>query len=335
MKAFVTGATGFVGSHLVEALLERGDDVTTLVRSPAKAQRVFPNKKPRLFPGSLSDPSALRTACVGADVVFHLAGLTAARDRPQFLEVNESGTRAVVEAIQDAAPSLQRYVQVSSLAAAGPSRRGHPLTEHDQAQPISDYGVSKLAGEEIVRASGLPWTIVRPPAVYGPRDVELRRVFSFARFGVRVVFGDGRQELSLIHVADLVSALFQAALTTDPGNTYFTCHEEIVTSKQFVKEVNAAGREMRRGEPVSASEFRFALGIPEWVARPALATTGFLAKLVGKPSVLPTDKVDEFYADAWTCSPAALEKDAGWKADITIAAGLRDTARWYRQQGLL
>jgi nucleoside-diphosphate-sugar epimerase len=92
---------------------------------------------------------------------------------------------------------------------------------------------------------------------------------------------------------------------------------------------------MRRGEPVSADEVRFALGIPEWVARPALATTGFLAKVIGKPSVLSTDKVDEFYAEAWSCSPAALERDTGWKADIPIAVGLRDTARWYRRQGLL
>ncbi len=335
MKAFVTGATGFVGSHLVEALLERGDDVTSLVRSPAKAQRVFTARKPRLFPGSLSDPLALRRACEGADVVFHLAGLTAARDRTQFLEVNESGTRGVVEAALDVAPGLQRFVQVSSLAAAGPTRRGHPLTEDAPPHPISDYGVSKLAGEEVVKASGLPWTIVRPPAIYGPRDVELRRVFSFARFGVRIVFGDGGQELSLIHITDLVAALIRAALATESGKTYFTCHREIVTSRQFVSEVNAAVREIRRGEPVAASKSRFALGIPEWFARPALATTGFLAKLVGKPSVLSTDKVDEFYADAWTCSPAALERDAGWKADIALAAGLRDTATWYRQNGLL
>lgn len=335
MKAFVTGATGFVGSHLVDALLERGDDVTSLVRSPAKAQRVFTARKPRLFPGSLNDPSALRTACKGVDVVFHLAGVTAARDRTQFLEVNESGTRAVVEAARDVAPNLERFVQVSSLAAAGPAQRGHPLTEDAPPHPISDYGVSKLASEEVVKASGLPWTILRPPAVYGPRDVELRRVFSFARFGIRVVFGDGGQELSLIHVTDLINGMIRAALGTGPGQTYFTCHSEVVTSKQFVSEVNAAVQELRKGKPVAASKSRFALGIPEWFARPALATTGFLAKLVGKPSVLSTDKVDEFYADAWTCSPAALERDAGWKADIPIAAGLRDTARWYRQQGLL
>jgi nucleoside-diphosphate-sugar epimerase len=335
VRAFVTGATGFVGSHLVEALIDRGDEVTSLVRSPAKAQRVFPAKKPRLFPGSLSDPAAVRTACQGADVVYHLAGLTAARNRTEFLTVNEGGTRAVVEAARDVAPNLKRFVQVSSLAAAGPTQRGRPLTEDAPSRPISDYGFSKLAGEQVVKAAGLPWTITRPPAVYGPRDVELRRVFSFARFGIRVVFGDGEQELSLIHVTDLVSALIHAATATEPGHTYFTAHPEIVTSRQFVAEVHAAVRAVRRGQPISASGSEFALGIPEWFARPALATTGFFAKLVGKPSVLSPDKLDEFYADAWSCSPAALEQDSGWQAKIPIAEGLKDTARWYRRQGLL
>lgn len=267
--------------------------------------------------------------------MFHLAGLTAARNRAEFFEVNEGGTKEVLKATRTVAPDLQRFVQVSSLSAAGPTQRGHALTEDAPAQPISEYGISKLAGEEAVRAAGLPWTIVRPPAVYGPRDAQLRRLFTFARFGVRVVFGDGGQELSLIHVRDLTDALIHAALETGPGGTYFACHPEILTSRQFTSEISAAVREVRCAEPAAASRTGFELNIPEWFTHPALLASGFFAKLVGKPSVLSPDKVAEFYADAWTCSPAALGHDTGWKANIAIAEGLRETAQWYRQNGYL
>jgi nucleoside-diphosphate-sugar epimerase len=335
VKVFVTGATGFVGSHLVEALLNRGDDVATLVRSPAKAQRVFPSKKPRLFPGSLRDPAALRAACEGADVVFHLAGLTAAGSRAEFLEVNEGGTKQVIEAARDVAPDLKRFTHVSSLSAAGPSQRGLALSEDAPARPISAYGMSKLAGEEAVREADLPWTIVRPPAVYGPRDVELRRVFTFARFGIRLVFGDGKQELSLVHVTDLVDALIHAVPETDPGRTYFVCHPELVTAKQLANEIGAVVQEVRTGKRAADGRTRFIVRIPKWFTRPTLAASGFLSKVLGKPSLLSTDKVDELYADAWTCSPAALQRDTGWRASIAIAEGLRDTAQWYRENGFL
>jgi nucleoside-diphosphate-sugar epimerase len=268
-------------------------------------------------------------------VVFHLAGLTAAGSRAEFLEVNEGGTKQVIDAARDAAPDLRRLTYVSSLSAAGPSQRGFTLTEDAPARPISAYGESKLAGEEVVREAELPWTIVRPPAVYGPRDVELRRVFTFARFGIRLVFGDGKQELSLIHVTDLVDALIHAVLETAPGKTYFTCHPEIVTAKQLAHEIGAAVREARTASRAADGRTRFLVRIPKWFTLPVLAASGFLSKVLGKPSLLSTDKVDELYADAWTCSPAALERDTGWRANIAIAEGLRDTAQWYRENGFL
>lgn len=334
MKSFVTGATGFVGSHLVEALLARGDHVTCLVRSQAKADRLFPTDKPAFVSGDLSDRAALCRACAEADLVFHLAGLTAARDRAEFFAVNEGGTRAVIDAVREAAPGIRRFLYVSSLAAAGPTARGRTLTEEAPPRPVSAYGASKLAGEVAAKTSGLPWAVVRPPAVYGPRDVELLRVFKLARLGVHIVLGDGNQELSFVHVTDLASALLRVAADGSDRATYFVCHPETVTSREFVGEVrravrHSAGKQQRApGRPLTVA-------VPAWIARPVLATSGALAKIVGRRTLLSADKANELLAEAWTCSPAAIERDTGWSATIPLATGLEDTAAWYRQHGWL
>jgi len=332
VRHFVTGATGFVGSHLTEALLARGDDVVALVRNLAKASRVFTERQPQIVQGDLDDPRALRRAVEGADVVHHVAGLTSARRDAEFLAVNRDGTRRVLEAVRDAAPGLRRFVHVSSVAASGPSRRGAPIDETAVPHPVSRYGESKLAGEEEVHRSGIPWTIVRPPAVYGPRDVELRRVFSFGKHGILPVFGDGRQELSLIHVTDLVSAQLAALDRGREEATYFACHPEVLTSEEFGIAITRAVQLALRGR---AADPRMVLRLPNAVARVALRINGAAARAVGRSTVLSGDKIPELLADAWTCSPAALERDTGWRARLTAAVGLAETAAWYRNAGWL
>jgi len=332
VRVLVTGATGFVGSHLVEALLARGDEVVGLIRNPAKAARVFTNQQPELVPGDLDDAAALRRAAEGADAVFHVAALTSARDRAEFFAVNVTGTRNVLDASREAAPGLHRVVFVSSIAAVGPSARGVPVDEHVVPRPVSDYGASKLAGEDAVHGSGLPWTVVRPPAVYGPRDVQLRRVFSFARWRVAPVFGDGRQELSLIHVDDLVSALLAALDRGRPDGTYFAAHPQVVTTREFVTTVGRAVDEVLHGR---ARDPRLVLRIPFGVARVALTLNGAAMHALGRSTVLSADKIRELLAEGWTCSAAALERDTGWRAEIAAGEGLRRTAAWYRDAGWL
>ena len=332
MRHFVTGATGFVGSHLTEALLARGDEVVALVRSPAKAARIFTDLQPQIVQGDLGDSDALRRAVHGADIVHHVAGLTSARRDPEFFAVNRDGTRRVLEAAREAAPGLRRIVHVSSVAASGPSPRGTPIDERAAPRPVSTYGASKLAGEEEVRRAGIPWTIVRPPAVYGPRDVELRRVFAFGKRGIVPVFGDGRQELSLIHVADLVSALLAACDRGHAEGTYFACHPEVLTSEEFAVRITRAVQLALTGK---AADPRLVVRVPDGVARVALWINGAAARAVGRSTVLSGDKIPELLAPAWTCSPAALERDTGWQARISAAEGLPQTAAWYRDTGWL
>ena len=183
------------------------------------------------------------------------------------------------------------------MAAGGPAQAGRPLRGDEPPAPVTAYGRSKLAGEEAVRSSSLPWSILRPPMVYGPRDAEVLKVFRLARFGIVPVFGDGTQELSAVYAPDLAEALVAAA--TSPrtvGRTYSVCHPEIFTSRAFVQAVGRAVNPGRQ-EPVRV------VPLPRWLAVGALTLTGTVARLARQATILTTDKANEFFQPAWTGDP--------------------------------
>ena len=321
MNAFVTGGTGFVGAHLVQALRARGDRVTCLVRSPAKAAALGWTDV-RLVRGDLDDGPALREACAGAEVIFHVAGRISARDATAFMHTNRDGTANLLDAASEHPPA--RLVLVSSLAAAGPTLPGRPLEETQAPAPVTPYGQSKLAAERSVSALPFPWTIVRPPTVYGEWDREVLRLFKLARMGVVPVFGDGSQELSVIYVGDLATALVAATAPAAARHMYYAAHPAVTTSRGLVRAIGrAVGREPR------------VLPLPAPLVRGLLWTIGSLAHLAGRATVLSADKAAEFLAPAWTCRPDALMRDTGWQPRIDLAAGLGRTADWYRREGWL
>ena len=322
MKALVTGATGFVGSHLAEALRARGDEVTALVRSPAKAAALGPLGV-RAIAGDLDDPASLARAVEGQDVVFHVAGLVAAGSEQEFLRCNRDGTASLVSAAARA--KVSRLVYVSSMAAGGPAPPGRPLTGTEPPNPVTAYGRSKLAGEAAVSSGRLPWVIVRPPTVYGPRDREVLKVFRMARWGVAPVFGDGSQQLSAVHGADLAQALIAAGTAAGTtGQVYYACHPEVVTSAEFVR---AVGRAMGRTVHL--------LPIPPSLGRGLLGVTELSARMTGRSTILTRDKANEFFQVAWTGDPDPLTRDSGWRAAHDLGSGLADTCRWYRSMGWL
>ena len=322
MKAFVTGGTGFVGAHLVQALRARGDQVTCLVRNAAKAQALGWTDV-RLVRGDLDDAAALRDGCAGAEVIYHVAGRISARDLDEFMRANRDGTANVLEAAAPRPP--RRFVLVSSLAAAGPTVPGQPIDETRPPSPVTPYGQSKLAAELLVRAMAGSWTIVRPPTVYGEWDREVLKVFKLARAGLAPVFGDGSQELSVIYAGDLAAALVAAA--TAPATArrvYYAAHPDVTTSRELVRAIGrAVGRQPR------------IVPLPGPLARALLWTIGSIAHLAGRATLLSGDKAAEFLAPAWTCRSDALARDAGWRAETDLATGLRRTAAWYRREGWL
>ena len=329
MKIFVTGATGFVGSRLVRALMERGDTVTCLVRSRSKAERLFGKQMPQIVEGDLWAQSQIKEGCRDVDVVYHSAALTTAINRREFFSINVDATSRVLDAVQEVAPNLSRFVYMSSLAAAGPSSSGKPRYEDDPHRPVSNYGESKLGGEKEVRGSGVPWTIMRPSAVYGPGDAAFLKTFKIARWGVFPVMGRASQELSMIHVDDLVPALLTATNDNTRNQEYFVCHPEIVTSGELARKIGIAVK-----RPQEKTGMRI-VEIPGWASLAILNVTGAAARLVGKSTFLSRDKGNEFLAEAWTCSPAKLEQATDWRADITLQVGLPATAEWYRSHNWL
>lgn len=322
MRIALTGATGFVGSHLAEALLAGGHEVRCLVRSPARAADLQ-EKGCALVAGALEDEDALRRLLEGADVLHHVAGLIGARTLADFERVNRAGAFAIARLAREA--GVRRMVHVSSLAVSGPTVPGRPLEEADRDQPVTPYGRSKQAGEEAVRASGVRFTIVRPPVVYGPRDRQVLRLFRMARRGLAPLLGDGRQELSFVHAADLARALVAAGESAAAeGRTYHAAHPEVTTQRAFVEAIGrAAGRTVRT------------VALPPLVVRGALWSTGLVARALGRGTLLSPEKAAELLAPAWTCTSEALARDAGWRAEIPLEQGLRDTAAWYRTAGWL
>ena len=322
MKALVTGATGFVGSHVAEALRRRGDEVTVLARSPRKAA-ALEALGVRTVQGDLGDTAALARAAQGQDEIYHVAGVVAARSEAEFLAANRDGTVNVVAAAE--AAGRPRVVLVSSLAAAGPAPRDRPLQGDEPPAPVTAYGRSKLAAEQVVRGSTLPWTIVRPPTVYGPRDREVLKVFRLVRLGVAPVFGDGSQQLSAVHAADLAQALIAAGrAVATVGRVYYACHPEVVTSAELVRRV---GEAMGRRPAV--------IPVPAFVGRALLGVTEIAARIARQTTILTTDKANEFFQPAWTGDPAPLTRDSGWAATHDLRSGLVDTYRWYRSAGWL
>jgi len=318
----VTGAAGFVGGHLVDVLRGQGHGVRCLVRKPAQAGRLSALGC-ELVEGGLDREHALRSLVAGCDTVFHVAGALAARSEAELLAVNRDGSARLARLAR--AAGVRRLVYVSSLAVTGPAPRGTVLDESGAPRPVTPYGRSKKAGEDAVRESGAPFTIVRPPVVYGPRDRQVLRLFRLARRGCVPLLGDGRQELSLVQATDLGQALLAAATCPRAeGRTYHAAHPEVVTQRELARAVgNAVGRAVRTP------------ALPAVIVRPLLALTGAAARLAGRSTLLSLDKADEFLATAWICSSAALARDAGWHARIPLAEGLTGTARWYAAEGWL
>ncbi len=324
MKALVTGATGFVGGHVVDRLLARGDAVTALVRTPSRATALA-QAGVRLVQGDLDSHDAMAEAAAGQDVIYHAAALTGAVDEAEFLAANRDGTANLARAAQreGAAP---RFVLVSSMAAGGPASRNVPRRADGLDAPVTMYGRSKLASEQVLRGEPLPWVILRPPTVYGPRDRDnLITVFKAARLGIAPVFGDGSMEVSVVHVEDLADAIVLAGIT--PGiqqRSYYVNHPEVLSSAALVREI---GRTM--GRDVSL------LPIPEWAARLALTATGAWAAALRRKTILRADKANEFYQAAWTGDPSPFIADTGWTPRFDAATGLAHTHAWYRNAGWL
>jgi nucleoside-diphosphate-sugar epimerase len=314
-KALVTGASGFIGSHLVQGLLKRGYEVRCLVRSTS-ARKWLEGLQATFSEGDCTDTGSLREAVEGMDFVFHVAGLTKARRDEDFYSVNAEGARNLAEAVSRANPSLKKFIFLSSQSAAGPSIKGKAVREEDAPNPVSHYGKSKLQAEKAVLeyANKFPVVIIRPSAVYGPRDRDFFVFFKLLRGGICPWWGESRY--SLIYVDDLITGIIKAAESREAsGKVFFLADEKPYTNKEIISLISGVYGKRPIKMPVP---------------RAVMSLVAGAGHLLGFPSIINRDKMRELSYREWVCDTRRAREELGFISKIKLKEGIKWTADWYR-----
>jgi nucleoside-diphosphate-sugar epimerase len=330
MKVLVTGGTGFVGSHLVEKLLDKKYKVYCICRNTSNLQHL------KSLPGSnnlrfinmdisnLSSLNTLTDTLNNVDYVYHLAGLIKAYRAEDYDRTNFLATKYLIESVARANnKNLKRFLYLSSLAAAGPAEDAQGITEKTPCHPVSYYGQSKLKGEIAVNhyKASLPITILRPPPVYGPRDSGLLFFFQAASYGIRPQFNQ-KKHISLIYVKDLVNAIILAAENPcSVGQTYFAANRDYYPINNIIKTINRIVNDNAFTIKLSDSAIRMITVFYE----------SFCYALGREPSMINNQKVLELSQNYWTCRTEKIKIDIGFEASMPLEEGLRETANWYSQ----
>lgn len=334
--AFVTGATGFIGTRLTKKLIDNGVKVTCLVRPQSNIE---PLKRLgcQLVYGDLRDESLSLPGIEQCDTLFHAAAMKNAANPKEMLSINPRATRNLFEAVL-VAPSRPKVIHISSLAACGPSAKNQPAVEKDTPAPVSFYGRSKLETERVAisYADRTPVSIVRPPIVMGQGDSNTLRMFKLIqKYNCHLIPGLTDRQYSLIHVDDLVNALICVAEQGQPiaipeanapagTGIYFASTEQLSYAQLGQKIAVATGRTKTRCL---------------YIARPIFWSVGavnsLLARVTNRARFLNLDKYREAAAGEWTCSPAKLLAETDFESPEPFENRLKETVQWYQESGWL
>lgn len=324
MKILVTGGTGFIGSHLIERLLDRGYEVRCIAKETMNAG-LLEARGCRVVIGDLNRPGSWESLLEGVDTVYHVAGVTRCRKPAEYYEGNYLATKKVVDTCVSASPGISHFVYVSSQAAVGPSLDGLPVREEAPYHPVSHYGKSKMLGElEVVRAADrLPVTIVRPSVVYGPRERDMYDYIKTIKHGLRLLIGFHDKLVSLIHVGDLVNGIILAGESlVSAGEKYFLGSEEYYS----IRQVGSTIARVVDRHPLS-------LRLPHCLVWSVGAVSTAIGKVSGQEVFLNLEKARELVQPAWTCSVEKARSVLGFHQRVSLDEGMRQTYQWYRENG--
>lgn len=328
MKVSITGANGFIGSHLVDKLLERGAEITCLARKSSNLQWLE-NKPIKFVIGDLFNMEALKQLVKDADYVYHVAGVVKSKTRQGYFHGNSDATRYMLESCLLHNTTLSKFMYLSSQAAVGPSPDvDRPVDETTPYHPITTYGESKKAAEEIVMSyqNKIPVTIVRPPAVYGPRDTEIFIFFQTIEKGVNPLIGFADTRVSLIHSSDLVDGIILAGESQKSiGQIYFISSELLYGWEECGK---FAAKLMGKKHP-------FHLRVPHVLVFTIAAGAEFIARFQKQAATLNIEKARDITQRYWTCDVSKAKRELGFTQKISLEAGFEQTIRWYRDHGWL
>jgi nucleoside-diphosphate-sugar epimerase len=325
MKVLVTGASGFLGGHVVERLTARGDQVRALVRKTSNRAHLEHLPNVELFEGSVEQVDRVREAVDGVDAIVHSAGLIKARSTDEFFAINVGGTSNLVEAARGR--GLRRFVFVSSLEACGPSADGRPVSP-DQEDPVTAYGRSKLAAEKVVLSAkdDLSVVILRPGAIYGPRDSEILEAFKSIQRGLLPLVAGGEAKGMWIYATDCADACLRAIDAEIPsGRTYFVddgCGP--IAQRQFLAD---AERALGKRAFVRAS-------LPVPVLMTIARGLEAFGRIANRPVMLTREKAN-MLLQHWVCSSEDTRRELGWQPKVPWPEGVGRAVKWYRDNGWL
>ncbi len=322
--AFVTGGTGFVGTHLIKELLKRDFFLNLLVRDRNKAEKRFSSDKINILEGTIFDVEKFKDAIYSSSYIFHLAALTKALKKSEFFETNVNGTKKLVEIVSLKPENFERFVHISSLAAIGPSKS---IDRMEFMGPVSTYGKSKIESEKIVReilAKNL-FTIIRPPAVFGPLDMDVYKFFKSVNNGIVPLIGFNEKLASIIYVKDLANGIVDAALSENTrGKSYCLSYEKFFTWK----ELGQIAAKILGKKPVY-------IKIPHFFVLVSGFFNGIFTKLIGKRDIFDFDKAKEIIQKYWICDSTEAKKDFAFKCEYDVEKAFSETVEWYKNENLL
>lgn len=323
-EVLVTGANGFVGSHICEAFLAAGFGVRALVRKTSDLTNI--KELPiNLVYGDICTPATLVSAVQGVVAVINNAGLVKTNNPGDFLNVNSGGTENILVASR-ANPKLNKLVHISSTAACGPAPDSNPINEDYPPGPLTAYGRSKLEAEKVVLAhkDAIPSIILRPCAVYGPRDKEMLSIFKAIKFGIRPHFGSGENYINFTYVKDLAQAVVRSITASVPSGSIFFVAEKKSYSYSQVGTII--------GEILGKKTMD--VRIPNSILGLAGKVSERVARLSGKPSVFTGDKAREMVQKYWLFDTSKIERELDF-VGTDFAVGAAETIRWYKEHGWL
>ena len=320
--AVVTGANGFVGSHLVDNLLDKGWKVRCIVRKSSNL-KWLDKKNIEIYDCGLFDKDGLRKAFSDASYIFHVAGVVKSKTKEGYFTGNVETTRTLLDVAVENTSTIKKFLVVSSQTVTGPSLKNKPVDENSECYPITTYGKSKLEEEKLVLSykDKLPITICRAPAVYGERDTEIFIYFQTFNKGLTTTIGFNQKELSLIHAIDLVEGFYLAAISEKSnGQIYFISSEKFYTWE----EINLITSKVLNKKPIIVK-------VPHFLVYTIAAIAQFFAMFSSKPATLNIEKAKDITQQFWTCDTSKAIKDLGYRQKISIEEGIKRTCNWYKE----
>jgi len=325
MRALVTGGNGFIGSHLVEYLIDQGFTVRCLVRRESNLAWLQSLDVQFVY-GDCRNKESLPQAATGMDYVFHLAGKIRARDWDAYYQTNYIGTKNLIEVCEEINPHLKRFVHVSTIAAAGPSAHGNLKREEDSCCPTNDYGRTKLLGEEAVRSisSKVPFVIIRPPNIYGPREKEFYSIVKIIQRRIQPLFGNGEKQTTLCYVEDLARGMLLAARKENSaGKTYYITDGNTYSYREITDEI---AKELGVGNST--------IPLPHCTLIPIVSIMQLASHISNGETFLTVSRLRHIRKRYFLYSGEKAERELGFKPSISLEEGIRRSIEWYKVGGM-